>query len=166
MIVVLMGVSGSGKTTIGVALAQRTGATFADADDYHSPENKAKMHAGTALTDEDRAPWLATLNGLLRGWYAAGTDGVLACSALKASYRETLAAGMPQAAVHVVHLDGSKEMIAARLAGRHHEYMDAHLLESQFQTLEAPDDAVRVVNDRAVDVVVDEVLQKLQWKVG
>ena len=161
-----MGVSGSGKTTIGVALAQRTGATFADADDYHSPANKAKMHAGTPLTDEDRAPWLATLHGLLRGWYEAGTDGVLACSALKASYRQTLAAGMPEEAVHLVHLDGSKEMIAARLADRHHEYMDPHLLDSQFQTLEVPDDAVRVVNDRPVDAVVDEVLLKLQWKVG
>ncbi len=166
MIVVLMGVSGSGKTTIGQALAKRTGATFADADDYHSAANKAKMHAGTPLTDEDRAPWLAALNGLLRGWYATGTDGVLACSALKASYRETLAAGMPEDAMQVVHLDGSKELIAARLAERHHEYMDPKLLESQFQTLEAPDGAVRVVNDRPVETVVDEVLAKLHWKVG
>ena len=158
MIVVLMGVSGSGKTTIGTLLAQRTGAIFADADDFHPAANKAKMAAGIALTDEDRQPWLEALNGLMRGWFEAKTKGVLACSALKAKYRETLGAGLPKGAVSFVFLDGSKEMIAARLAARHHEYMNPALLESQFQTLEVPADGLRVVNDKTPDAVVDEIL--------
>jgi gluconokinase len=162
MILVLMGVSGSGKTTIGTLLAERTGAAFADADDYHSAANKAKMAAGHPLTDEDREPWLATLNGVLREWFADGRFGVLACSALKASYRETLAAGMPDGAVRFVHLDGSKELIAERLAHRHHEYMDPALLDSQMRTLEAPEDGIRVVNDREPGMVVDEILERLR----
>ena len=161
MIVVLMGVSGSGKTFIGQHLAARVGATFADGDDYHSPANKAKMAAGNALTDEDREPWLDTLNRLLQGWAAAGTKGVLACSALKESYRKTLSAGMPDGAVQFVFLDGSKELIAARLAQRHHEFMNARLLDSQMQTLEVPKDAIRIINDKDPDTVVDEVLSRL-----
>ena len=159
-----MGVSGSGKTTLGTLLAQRTGAAFADADDFHSPANKAKMAAGIPLTDEDRQPWLETLNGLLRGWLAAGQSGVLACSALKAKYRDALAAGMPEHAVKFVFLDGTKEMIAERLASRHHEYMTGKLLDSQFDTLERPKGAICVVNDRAPEVVVDEILEKLQTR--
>ena len=109
-ILVLMGVSGSGKTTIGEAIRKLSGAVFVDGDDYHSAANKAKMAAGHALTDEDRQPWFEALNEVLRGWFAAGTDGVLACSALKQAYRGTLAAGMPGGSVDFVLLDGSKEM--------------------------------------------------------
>jgi gluconokinase len=159
MIVVLMGVSGSGKTTIGTLLAQRTGAVFADADDYHPLSNKQKMAAGQPLNDDDRQPWLEELNRLMRGWYAEGHGGVLACSALKARYRDTLAAGMPEGAVHFVLLDGSRELIAKRLAARQHEYMNPALLDSQLKTLEPPTDAFTIVNDRAPDVIADEILK-------
>jgi gluconokinase len=159
MIVVLMGVSGSGKTTIGTLLAQRTGAVFADADDYHPLSNKQKMAAGQPLNDDDRQPWLEDLNRLMRGWYAEGHGGVLACSALKARYRDTLAAGMPEGAVHFVLLDGSRELIAKRLAARQHEYMNPALLDSQLKTLEPPTDAFTIVNDRAPDVIADEILK-------
>ena len=159
MIVVLMGVSGSGKTTIGTLLAQRTGAVFADADDYHPLANKQKMAAGHSLNDDDRQPWLEELNRVMRGWYTEGHGGVLACSALKAKYRDTLAAGMPEGAVHFVLLDGSRELIAQRLAARQHEYMNPALLDSQFKTLEPPADAFTIVNDRAPDVIADEILK-------
>ncbi len=163
MIVVLMGVSGSGKTTIGTLMAERTGCSFADADDYHPAANKQKMAAGHPLNDEDRQPWLETLNGVLRGWAETGRDGVLACSALKAKYRETLVSGMAKSTVEFVLLDGSPEMLAERLAARHHEYMTGALLDSQLKTLEAPEDAFRVVNDRPPAVIVDEILKHVGY---
>ena len=159
MIVVLMGVSGSGKTTIGTLLAQRTGAVFADADDYHPLANKQKMAAGHPLDDADRQPWLEVLNQLMQGWFAAGNSGILACSALKAKYRDTLAAGMPAGAVHFVLLDGSRELIASRLAAREHEYMNPNLLDSQLKTLEPPTDAFTIVNDRAPELIAEEILK-------
>ena len=165
MIVVLMGVTGSGKTTIGTLLARRAGVVFADADDYHPAANKARMAAGTPLNDDDRRPWLETLNRLMRGWFEAGRGGVLACSALKATYRETLGAGMPPGTVQFVLLEGSPQLIAERLAARKHEYMNPNLLDSQLKTLEPPgnDEAVSVVNDREPASVVDEILKHVQW---
>jgi gluconokinase len=160
MIVVLMGVTGSGKTTIGTLLAERAGAAFADADDYHPLANKQKMAAGQPLDDDDRQPWLETLNAMLRGWFRQGSSGVLACSALKAKYRDTLAAGIPEGSVHFVLLEGSPDLIAQRLAARKHEYMNPNLLASQLQTLEPPSEAeaFRIVNDRPPNVIVDNIL--------
>ena len=162
MIVVLMGVSGSGKTTIGTLLAERMNTTFADADTYHSAANKAKMAAGQPLTDQDRQPWLETLNTLLLQWFEAGKGGVLACSALKDAYRQTLVRGLPLNAYSFVLLDGSKELIAERLAHRKNHYMNPDLLDSQFATLELPADALRVTNDHAPAVVVDEIMNHLE----
>ena len=158
MIVVLMGVSGSGKTTIGTLLAERAGVVFADADDYHSLANKQKMAAGHPLDDEDRQPWLETLNGLMRGWFNAHTGGVLACSALKEKYRATLTAEMPPGAVKFVLLELSREAIAKRMAARSHEFMNPALLDSQLATLEPPPDALVVVNDRAPEEIVQQIL--------
>jgi gluconokinase len=160
MIFVVMGVSGSGKTTIGTLLAERARVTFADADDYHPPANKAKMAAGHPLDDTDRQPWLETLNRLMRGWFHDGVGGVLACSALKESYRATLSAGMPPGTVHFVMLELSKEQLAERLALRHHEFMNPALLESQLATLEDPKDALIVETDRAPEEVVAEILAR------
>ena len=138
MIVLVMGVAGSGKTTIGEALARSLGWPFIDADDYHPPENVAKMKAGIPLEDADRWPWLSRLNRELKNL----ENGVLACSALKASYRERLAQGIDR--FITVHLDGDFALINQRMKSRRHRYMPAALLESQFAALEPPADAIRV----------------------
>ncbi len=138
MIVVLMGVSGCGKTTIGNLLASRLGYPFLDADEFHPPENVAKMAAGNPLSDADRRPWLELLNGRLRGQ----KNAVLACSALKESYRQILSNGITDC--RFVHLCGSIELIRSRLAQRKHRYMPATLLESQFAALEPPAGAIEV----------------------
>jgi len=138
MIVIVMGVSGCGKSTVGQLLASRLGYPFLDADEFHAPANVAKMAAGTPLTDADRQPWLELLNGMLRG----RENAVLACSALKASYRQTLSNGITDC--RFVHLRGSIELIRARLQERRHRYMPASLLESQFAALEPPHDAIEV----------------------
>ena len=137
MIVIVMGVSGSGKSTVGALLAQRLGAEFLDADEFHPPANVAKMAAGVPLTDADRRPWLERLNAELK----KRKDAVLACSALKESYRAILAAGID---CRFVHLRGQIELIRARMENRSHRYMPASLLESQFATLEPPAGAIEV----------------------
>lgn len=133
-----MGVSGSGKSTIGAPLAARLGLPFLDADEFHPPENVAKMAAGIPLDDDDRRPWLERLNAELRSRSAA----VLACSALKQSYRDILARDLP--APVFVFLNGGIELIRSRLATRRHRYMPASLLESQFAALEPPAEGIEV----------------------
>ena len=137
MIVVVMGVSGSGKSTVGALLAERLGVEFLDADEFHPQENVAKMAAGVPLTDADRRPWLERLNAELRKRKSV----VLACSALKESYRRALAQDVE---CRFVHLRGPIELIRARLDTRRHRYMPASLLESQFAALEPPADAIDV----------------------
>lgn len=137
MIVVVMGVSGCGKSTVGALLAQRLGAEFLDADEFHTPENVAKMASGVPLADADRRPWLERLNAELR----KRTHAVLACSALKESYRRILAQGID---CRFVHLKGSIELIRSRMTQRQHRYMPASLLESQFAALEPPARAIEV----------------------
>ena len=159
MIVLVMGVSGSGKTTIGTLLAERLQTGFADADAYHSAANMAKMAAGNALNDEDRQPWLESLNALLRTWLKCGDGGVLACSALKEIYRKKLIRGLPDDSVVFVLLDGSRRLIAERLAERNGHYMNPSLLDSQFATLERPADALRIMNDQTPDDIVDEIMK-------
>jgi gluconokinase len=156
VIVIVMGVSGAGKSTVGAALARELGWRFIDADDHHPPANVAKMAAGQPLTDADRAPWLDGLNTVLRKEKSA----VLACSALKQSYRDRLTAGLP--GFTFVFLNGGFELIAARLARRRHRYMPAALLESQFETLEAPQKAIAVDVSADVPACVAAIVKRLR----
>lgn len=155
MIVVVMGVSGAGKSTIGKLLAARLGYPFLDADELHPPENVAKMAAGTPLTDEDRRPWLENLNRNLLEKQPA----VLACSALKESYRKILSRGL--ADCRFVHLRGGIELIRARLAERRHRYMPASLLESQFAALEPPQDAIEVAVGASLTDCLQTIMARL-----
>ncbi|HEY8070152.1 MAG TPA: gluconokinase [Burkholderiales bacterium] len=155
MIVVVMGVSGAGKTTIGELLAARLNCRFLDADQFHPAANVEKMAAGTPLTDEDRWPWLENLNVKLQREKKA----VLACSALKESYRKVLARGL--ADCRFAHLRGSIELIRARLKQRRHRYMPASLLESQFAALEPPAGAIGVDIGQPPERCVEEILAAL-----
>jgi gluconokinase len=151
-----MGVSGCGKSTIGEPLAARLGVPFLDADEFHPPANVAKMAAGTPLTDADRLPWLEHLNEKLR----ALPDAVLACSALKESYRQSLSSEIPDC--RFVFLSGSIELIRSRLTDRKHRYMPASLLESQFATLEPPQDAIEIDIGHSVQDCVAEIQARLR----
>jgi gluconokinase len=158
MIVVLIGVSGSGKSTTGAALAAALGWRLIDADDLHPPQNVAKMAAGIPLTDDDRWPWLDRIVDALRRTTAEGANVILACSALKQRYRDRLAQAGD---VRFVHLRGDPQTIAARLATRHHRYMPAALLESQFAALEVPSDAIDVDITMSVDAQVAAIIEAL-----
>ena len=158
MIVVVMGVTGCGKSTVGAALAGRLGWRFLDADDFHPPANVAKMAAGTPLADEDRWPWLDRLASELRAVDGAGGNAVLACSALKEAYRSRLGTAGD---VRFVHIAGDQATIASRLADRKHRYMPASLLASQFATLERPANAVEVDVRLPVERQVDHICTAL-----
>jgi gluconokinase len=132
----IMGVSGSGKSTVGELIARRLGWTMAEGDRLHPPENVEKMRQGVPLNDADRGPWLDRIGELLKSWAAEGRSGVVTCSALKRAYRERLLAARPD--LRFVYLKGSEALIAERVRARHHEYMPASLLQSQFDALEEP----------------------------
>ncbi|SEG57997.1 gluconate kinase, SKI family [Actinacidiphila yanglinensis] len=159
-LIVVMGVSGSGKTTIGGMLAARLGVPYAEADDFHPAANIAKMAAGRPLDDDDRAPWLDTIAGWLAGRGARG--GVVSCSALRRRYRDRLRAAAP--GVVFVHLDGSPELVAARLGARTGHFMPPALLASQFEALEPlePGEAGMVVPiDGEAERTVERILAAL-----
>lgn len=155
MIVVLMGVSGAGKTTVGKLLSERLSWPLLDADDFHPAANIEKMRSGIALTDEDRWPWLDRLNSLLKEKESKGESALLACSALKQKYRDRLAAGCSD--LRWVYLKGSFELIESRLKARRGHYMKAGLLESQFAALEEPVDAITADIDAAPEAIADAV---------
>lgn len=157
--IILMGVCGCGKTTVGEALAQRLECRFADADSFHPAENVEKMRAGIPLDDADRGPWLTAIRAALDRWSAAGESSVIACSALKQAYREVLS---PNGDVIFVYLKGSKELIAERLKARSGHYMNPNLLQSQIDALEEPADAIVIDVSPPLEVIVDTLLARLQ----
>lgn len=162
-LIVVMGVSGSGKTTVGAALAQRLRVPFADADDFHPQANIDKMSAGIPLDDSDRTPWLQSIAGWLTQHAQSG--GVASCSALKRSYRDVLTAASPRA--FFIHLHGDRDVLAARVAGRPGHFMPAALIDSQFETLEmlqADEVGTHLDVAQPVDTLVDQSLALLPTK--
>jgi gluconokinase len=160
---VVMGVSGTGKTTVGSALAHRLGRPFVEGDSYHPERNVAKMSAGQPLDDDDRRPWLQTLNSLLTFHHADDIAAVLTCSALRRSYRDILRAGLPEDSVYFVHLTAPASVLRRRMESREH-FMPASLLQSQLDTLEPlePDEAGAVLDvTGSVASVVDAAVAAL-----
>jgi gluconokinase len=160
--IVVMGVAGSGKTTIGEELGKRLGWSYEDGDKFHPKANVDKMSAGHPLTDEDRWPWLQAIADEIDGVCGRGGHVVIACSALKRAYRDVLVHGRDD--VRVVYLDGTQELIARRLAKRKGHFMPPALLESQFKTLQppAPDEhALAVSIDAPVEAIVDDIMHQL-----
>lgn len=153
--IIVMGVSGSGKTSVGKSLAGYLGWDFYDADDFHPPENVAKMANGIPLNDSDRAPWLAALHDLISSSLKADRPGVLACSALKERYRQQLIDGNSD--VQLVYLKGSYDLIWSRMSARRDHYMKPQMLQSQFDALEEPNNALTV----DISMPVDEIAQKI-----
>ncbi len=156
-----MGVSGAGKTTVGKLLAAELGWHFVDADDYHPPANVEKMRNGIPLTDADRAPWLEALRALIAGLIAEGNNTVLACSALKQSYREALQVA-PE--VQFVYLKGTPQLLRRRLHERLGHFMTERMLDSQLAALEEPDDALIVDVDRSPAEIVADIREKLSLR--
>lgn len=161
--IVIMGVSGCGKSTVGAALAEAMGIPYRDGDDLHPPANVEKMRAGIPLTDADRWPWLDRVSAILRD------DGpvIVGCSALRRAYRDRIRAGAG-GPVQFVHLTGSRDVIAARMADRKDHYMPPSLLDSQFATLEppGPDEAIRIDIDQSLTSLIPQILPLLKGPAG
>lgn len=158
--VILMGVAGSGKSTVGSALAQELGWDFYDADGFHPIENITKMASGIPLDDEDRAPWLASLHALISASLQEDRPGVLACSALRKSYRQRLLED--NSGVKVVYLKGNYDLIWSRLDARMDHYMKPHMLQSQFEALEEPQNALTLDTTMSVDELVQKILEYIE----
>jgi len=166
-VVVVMGVSGSGKTTVGQDLAARLGVPYQEGDALHPAANVDKMSHGIPLTDADRRPWLHAIAAIIDEWRAAHHGGVVSCSALKRAYRDILIG--PRTDVALVYLDGGHELIAGRMASRHGHFMPTALLDSQFATLEPPgaDEAPIVVSvDGTPEAIVERIVAKLRERNG
>ena len=161
MVIILMGVSGAGKTTVGQLLASELRWEFADADDYHSVINIEKMREGIPLTDADRVSWLETLRALITTWIADGKNAVLACSALKRVYREELRIASE---VQFVYLKGTPQVLHQRLHDRRGHYMTEQMLESQLATLEEPEQAVTIDGHSSTAEIVKEIRARLALK--
>ncbi len=158
--IIVMGVSGSGKTSVGKALVQQLEWDFYDADDFHPSENVAKMEKGIPLNDSDRAPWLASLHDLISSTLKADRHGILACSALKERYRQQLLDGNPD--VQLVYLKGTYDLIWSRMSERTDHFMKSQMLQSQFETLEEPTNAWTFDISQPVNDIVQEILQYLK----
>jgi len=157
---IVMGVSGSGKTTIARALAEKTGGLFLDADDFHPLANREKMCAGVALTDSDRIPWLDALNVALRQHISTTTrPAFLACSALREGYRQRLSAGV--GLLRFIYLKGAEELIRKRMVARKAHFMPASLLDSQFAILEVPENAIVVDIDAPISLIVERLIAEI-----
>ena len=162
IVVIVMGVSGSGKTTVAKLLAETLGWQFEEGDTLHPPENVKKMSAGIPLTDADRLPWLRKIAETIDGWRARGESGVITCSALKRSYRDIIVGDRPD--VRLVYLKGSHDLIRQRMAARHGHFMPTTLLDSQFATLEEPspdENAIVVDIGGSPDKIAREVADRL-----
>jgi gluconokinase len=158
MILLVMGVTGSGKTTVGRMLADRLGWVYLEADDFHSAANKDKMHRGIPLTEADRLPWLDAMHAELVKQDAQGKSVVLACSALREEYRARLEAGLQ---VKLIYLRGSRELIGGRLRLRKHHFAGEAILDDQFAVLEEPENAMVVDIAEDPETIVEEILQKI-----
>ena len=159
LVLIFMGVSGSGKTTVGTLFAKKTGAIFFEGDEFHPPENIEKMRRGIPLTDADREKWLRTLRKIVTRSLDQGTFTVIACSALKAAYRAVLQGG--DARVQFVHLTGPRSVIEERLEARRNHFMPLTLLDSQLATLEPPPDALTFSSEKSPEEIVNALIQAL-----
>lgn len=161
MIVLLMGPAGSGKTTVGKLLATQLSWEFADGDDFHPPANIAKMSRGIPLTDQDRLPWLHSIRDAMQQWLAQGRNGVLACSALKRSYRDLLGISPNAKDINLVYLKGSYDLLLERLHSRKGHYMKDQMLASQLADLEEPGDALVIDASKSPEQIVSEIRKLL-----